>query len=198
MHTHITVLATTAIALARRIHSHIVQRAEVASYAPDLLLENLVVESRLELSLSCRSSRDIHGCLATAEDHVVLRLRRDSGAVERGIGDIRLEHLERAGVVQLGGLVLRGSDEVRPVRGPLEVGDLHAVVVAEDIVEQLAGLGVPLRDAAVFVAGDDVVAQCGEAGDGDTRELVDDDAERGLAVLLAFGVGVHVVDVDVR
>lgn len=52
MYTHVTVLTTGAIASAGRIDGNVVQWTEMASDSADLLLEDLVEESCLKLSLS--------------------------------------------------------------------------------------------------------------------------------------------------
>jgi hypothetical protein len=56
----------------------------VATDTANLLLEDLVVETRLELTLAGRGPGDIHGGLTTTEDDVLL-LRRDGGAVEGSV-----------------------------------------------------------------------------------------------------------------
>jgi hypothetical protein len=190
VHTHVTVLTAGAVALARGVDGDIVERAEVATHTADLLLEYLVVEASLELALAGRSGSDVHGSLATAKDNVVLGVGGDGGGVEGRIGDVGLEDFHAVGVVQLGGLVFAGGQEVGAVGAPLQVGDLEVGVVREDVGEHLAGLRVPL-------AGDDVLGEVGEAGDGDTGQLVDDDAQGGLVGLLAVGALVDVVDDDV-
>jgi hypothetical protein len=197
VHTHVTVLAAGAVALARGVDGDVVERAEVATHTADLLFEDLVVEAGLELTLARGCGGDVHGGLATAEDNVVLRVGGDGGGVEGGVGDVGLEDFHGVGVVQLGGLVFAGGQEVGAVGAPLQVGNLEVGVVREDVGEHLAGLCVPLGDAAVLVAGDDVLGEVGEARNGDTGQLVDDDAQGGLVGLLAVGALVDVVDDDV-
>lgn len=197
VHTHVTVLTAGAVALARGVDGDVVEGTEVAAHATDLLLEDLVVEAGLEFTLASGGGGDVHGGLATAEDNVALGVRGDGGGVEGRVGDVGLEDFHGAGVVQLGLLVLAGGQEVGAVGAPLQVGDLHVGVVREDVGDELAGLGVPLGDAAVLVAGDDVVGEVGEAGNGDTGQLVDDDAQGRLVGLLGVGVLVDVVDYDV-
>ena len=58
-----------------------------------------------------------------------------------------------------------------------------------------AYLGVVLADAAVLVAGDDVLAEVAPAGDGGLA-LVAHDGELLLVALLGFDVGVDVQDDD--
>ena len=98
---HVAVLAAGAVALARRVGGHGVERAEVAAHAAHLLLEDLVVEARLELALARRRARHVHGGLAAAEDHEVL-LHRDGGAVHGRVGGVGLEDFEVAGRDELG------------------------------------------------------------------------------------------------
>ena len=197
VHTHVTVLAAGAVALASGVDGDVVEGTEVATHATDLLLEDLVVEARFEFTLARGSGCDVHGSLATAEDDELLGLRGDGGRVEGCVGDVGLEDLHGVCVVQLGGLVLAGGQEVGAVGAPLQVRDLQVCVVREDVCEHLAGLGVPLGDAAVLVARHDVLGEVGEAGDSDTGQFVDDDAERGLVGLLGAGGLVDVVDDDV-
>lgn len=111
----------------------------MAAHATDLVLEDLVVEARLELALAGGGGGDVHGGLAAAQDHVVL-LRGDACAVERGVGGVRLQELEVAGGYQARGLVLGGGDEVGAVRRPLQVGYLHVELVDGDVVELFSGL----------------------------------------------------------
>ena len=115
------------------------QGTEMATDTADLLLEDLVVEPGLELTLSRGGGGDVHGGLAAAEDDVVL-LGGDAGAVERGVGGVGLEQLEVAGGHEAGGLVLGGGDEVGPVGRPLQVGHLLVKLVDGDVEVLLAGL----------------------------------------------------------
>jgi hypothetical protein len=197
VHTHVTVLTTGAVALSSGVDGDVVERAEVTTHTADLLLEDLVVEAGLELTLAGGCGGDVHGGLTTTEDNVVLRVGGDGGGVEGCVGDVGLEDFHRVGVVQLGGLVFAGGQEVGAVGAPLQVGNLEVGVVREDIGEHLAGLCVPLGDAAVLVAGNDVLGEVGESSDGDTRKFVDNDAKSGLIGLLAVGALVDVVNNDV-
>lgn len=149
------------------------QRTEVTTHTTDLLLKDLVVESRLEFTLSRRSGGDIHGGLTTTEDDKVF-LGCDSSTVQRGVCRVGLEHLEVAGRDEFGGLVLAGGDEVGPVGRPLEVGDLAAELVGGNAVNNIAVLAVELRDTAVLVAGDDVLGHVAPAGDGGLALVADD------------------------
>lgn len=96
----------------------------------------------------------------------------------------------------LGRLVLAGGDEVGAVGRPLQVHDGHVELVDGNVVEHVAGLGVVLADAAVLVAGDDVLAEVAPAGDGGLA-LVADDGEGALVGLGAVDVRVDVEDDDV-
>lgn len=115
------------------------QGTEVASHTADLVFEDLVVEAGLELALARGRGGDVHGGLATAEDDEVL-LVGDAGAVERGVGGVRLQDLEVAGGDQPGRLVLGGRDEVGVVGGPLQVRDGLVQLVDGDVEVLLAGL----------------------------------------------------------
>lgn len=142
----------------------------------NLLLKNLVVEPRLELSLPGRSGRDVHGGLSTTQNNKLL-LRRNSSAVEGCVGVVCLENLEVAGRDQLGGLVLASSDEVGPLRTPLQVGDLAAELVDRQVEDKIAVLAIVLRDRAVLVASDDVLGQVAPAGDGGLALVAHDDQD---------------------
>jgi hypothetical protein len=78
----------------------------------------------------------------------------------------------------------------------LQVGDHHAVLVGVGALVLLTSLCVPLGDGAVLVARDDVSGASRETGDCDLGNVVDDNAQRLLAGLLALGVLVDVVDDD--
>ena len=56
VYTDVTVLTTTAVALARRIDSDVVERTEVTTHTTDLLLEDLVVEDRKSTRLNSSHS----------------------------------------------------------------------------------------------------------------------------------------------
>jgi hypothetical protein len=68
----------------------------VTSHTTNLVLEDLVIETSLELTLTGRSSGNIHSGLTTTEDDEFL-LGGDSGTVEGCVGYIGLEDLEIAG-----------------------------------------------------------------------------------------------------
>ncbi len=105
----------------------------------NLLLKDLVVETRLELSLASRGSCDIHGGLTTTEDNEIL-LWGDRSRVEWGIGDVGLHDLKVGGVDDLGGAVLGRGNAVGAVWGPLDICDLLALLVNHDVVKLLSGL----------------------------------------------------------
>jgi hypothetical protein len=67
---------------------------------PNLLLQDPMPESRLELPLPLRRRRDGHGVLASSQDDV-RSPGRDGGRVERGVGRESLEDHEVVGSVQL-------------------------------------------------------------------------------------------------
>lgn len=162
----------------------------MTTHTTNLLLKDLVVEPRLELTLSRSGGGDVHSGLTTTEDDKVL-LGGDGSAVQRSVGNVGLYYLEVTGRDQLGGLVLAGGDQVRPVGGPLQVGDLAAQLVCGDAVDDVAVLAVELGDTAVLVAGDDVLGHVAPAGDGGLA-LVTDDAQDLLGVLFGGGVEVDV------
>ena len=191
VNTDVTVLSSRGVALACRVGSDGVEGAEVTADTADFVLKDLVVESGLELTLTGRGGGDIHGGLTTSEDDKVL-LGGDGGAVEGGITDVGLEDGEVARGDELGRLVLAGGDEVGPVGGPLQVDDGLVELVDGEVVVDLARLGVVLADAAVFVAGNDVLAEGAPAGNGGLA-LVANDGEDALVALLSLGVRVDVV-----
>jgi hypothetical protein len=122
VHTHVTILTTGTVRGALGVHSDVVQRTEVATYATDFLSEDLVVEARFEFTLAGRGCCDVHGGLSSTEDDVVF-YGGDGGAVEGCVGDVGLEDVEGLDVDELCGLVLGGGDEVCSVGRPLQVGD---------------------------------------------------------------------------
>lgn len=104
MHPDVSILATTGVAPALRIHGNSIQWAEVALDSADFVLEDLVVEAGFEFALTRRSVRYIHGCLATADDDEVF-LGGDGGGVQRGVCDVSFEDFELASGNKLGWLV---------------------------------------------------------------------------------------------
>lgn len=109
-----------------------------------------------------------------------------SFCVGRGVG---------VGGAHLGRLVLGGRDEICPVWRPLEVDDGLVELVDGHVVDEVARLGVVLRDGTVLVAGDDVFAQVAPAGDRGLA-LVADNGQRLLVRLLGIDVDVNVDDDD--
>lgn len=53
MQSHIAVFSAACVRLSVWIHGNVVQRSKMSPHTANLLFENLVVEPRLELSLSC-------------------------------------------------------------------------------------------------------------------------------------------------
>lgn len=216
VNSHVAVLSAACVALTVGVGGDGVEGTEVATHTADLVLEDLVVEAGLELTLTGRGTGDVHGGLTTTEDHEVL-LRGDGGAVEGSVADVGLENFEVRGgdelegaqlarqggyvlmgstATYLGGLVLGGGNEVGAVSRPLQVDDGLVEFVDGEVVEQVTSLGIILADAAVLVAGDDVLAEVAPAGDGGLA-LVCDDGEDLLVALLGVDVGVDVHDDDV-
>lgn len=93
MNTYVSVFSARRIANAGRVDGDRVQGTEVAPDTADLVLEYLVVESGLKLSLSGGGGSHIHGSLATTEHDEVL-LCRYGCSVERCIGSVGLEDFE--------------------------------------------------------------------------------------------------------
>lgn len=93
MYTSVTILTTRAVHGTKRADCDVVERTEVTSDTTNLLLENLVVEASFEFSLTSRGSGNIHGCLTTTKNDVVLD-GSDGGAVEGSICDIGFEDFE--------------------------------------------------------------------------------------------------------
>ena len=87
VHAHISILAAAGVSLAVGIRGHRVQRPEVPTHAPNLLLEDLVVEAGLKFSLPRRRGGYIHCSLPASKDHEVL-LWGDRGGIKGSIGNI--------------------------------------------------------------------------------------------------------------
>ena len=96
----VAVFSAACVALAGGVGGDGVERAEVATDTADLVLENLVVESGLELALAGGGRGDVHGGLATTEDDEIL-LGRDGGAVEGRVGGVGLHDREVASIDEL-------------------------------------------------------------------------------------------------
>lgn len=96
VNSHVSVLSAAGVALACGVSSDGVEGTEMASHTANLVFEHLVVETGLELTLTGRSSGDIHSGLTTTEDDEVL-LGGNGGAVEGCVGYVGLKDLEVAG-----------------------------------------------------------------------------------------------------
>lgn len=96
----------------------------------------------------------------------------------------------------LGRLVLAGGDKVGAVGGPLHVDNGLVELVDGVVDEEVARLGVVLGDAAVLVAGNDVLCEGAPAGDGGLA-LVADNGEGALVGLLGVDIRVDVKGDDV-
>lgn len=96
MHTDVAIFSTAAVSGALRVNCDVVERTEVTPHAANLLTEDLVVEAGFELSLTSASRGDIHSSLSTTENYVVLD-GSNGGTVERGIGNVGLEHFDAVG-----------------------------------------------------------------------------------------------------
>jgi len=116
-----------------------VQWTEVSPHSANFILKDLVVESRLELALSCTGGGDIHSGLTTAEDDKIFP-GSYGGGVERRVCSVGLEDLEIAGADNLRSLVFAGSYEVRSVGGKLDVVDGGVVLVDFDVVDEFTSL----------------------------------------------------------
>ena len=67
--------------------------AKVASYAPNLILEDLVVEARFKLSLPRASGGNGLGILAASETNKILG-GQDRGTVEGSVCGVGFEHIK--------------------------------------------------------------------------------------------------------
>lgn len=130
---HISVLTTTGVTLAGRVGSDCVEGAEVTTNTANLVFEDLVVKSSLELTLAGSGCGNIHGSLTTSEDNEIL-LGRNAGTVQWCVGGVRLQNLEVSNGDEVSGLVLGGSDEVGAVGSPLQIRDLHVQLVYGQVV----------------------------------------------------------------
>lgn len=125
VNSHVSVLSAAGIALACRVGGNSVEGTEVTSDTADLVLENLVVETGLELTLTGRGSGDIHSGLTTTEDDEVL-LGGDSGTVEGCVGYVSLEDLEVASRDELD--IVSIGCQLQRTKHTLEVLSLLAVM----------------------------------------------------------------------
>lgn len=156
-----SVFAAGCIRSALRADGNVVEGTEMALDTPDLLFENLVVETCFELSLTCAGGGNVTCCLTTTENDKLLE-RGDARAVERTVSLVVLEHAQRGDVKDVGAGVTRRSDEVRAVWRELQVADVGSVNF--DGTFKLVSGSVVLADLAVLVAGNDVTALGGPAG----------------------------------
>jgi hypothetical protein len=176
----------------------------VTPHTSNLVLEDLVEESSLELSLPCSGGSDSTRLLSSSKNDEVL-LRGDSGGVEGRIGLVGLEDFEGVGLDQLflvsksarvdtrrvlkyfSRLVLGGGDEVRPVRRHLDIGDLHVWLVRLGVHDELSGLSIVLAHSSVLVSGDDVLVQVAPRGNS-CLAFPEGDGEKRLIRLLGVDV----------
>lgn len=196
VNSHVSVLSAAGVALACGIGSDSVQRTEVTSHTTNLVLEDLVIETSLELTLTGRSSGNIHSGLTTTEDDEFL-FGGDSGTIKGCVGCIGLEDLEIAGRDELGSLVLACGDKVGTVGRPLEIDNGLVEFMDGNVVEKITGLGIVSAHATILMAGDDVLAESTPASNGGLA-LVANNSESLLVGLLSVEIGVDVDDDDVR
>ena len=90
MHSNITVFSSTGVSAALRVCSDVIQRSEMTLHSPNFILEDLMVEPCLELSLSRRSRSDICCRLATSKNNEIF-LCSDGSRIQRCISRICLE-----------------------------------------------------------------------------------------------------------
>lgn len=96
MHAHITVLTTGCISGTLGMNADGVERPEVTTHTTNFILEDLVVETGFEFTLTSGGRGDIHGGLTTTQNHVVF-LGGDDGAVEGRVGNVGFEDSEVTG-----------------------------------------------------------------------------------------------------
>jgi hypothetical protein len=99
--TYIAVLSPRGVALALWIDGDVIQGAEVAFYSTHLILENFVVESRLELALPRVRRCHVNGRLAASENDIIFDWG-DASAVEGRVGGIALQFSKLLGGYELG------------------------------------------------------------------------------------------------
>lgn len=100
--------------------------------------------------------------------------------------------LEGAGFIYLGGLVLGGSDEVRPVLRPLEIDHGHVKLVNGEVEELVSGLGIVLGDGPILVTSNNVLAEVAPPSNRSLALVANN--SQGLLVAL-FGLGIE-LDVE--
>lgn len=189
----------------------------MTSNTPNLLLENLMVETSLKLPLSTRRRRHIHRSLSATQDNEVF-LRRDGRAVQRRIADVRLHDLEIRGVDELGRLVFRCRDEICSIGRPLQVRDQHVHIVHLSVVQLLSGLSsvsitaqsvsveidrmivymylsVILRNSAILMTRNNILRHKAESRNRRLR-LLASDRQGPLIRLLSLDIEVDIEDDD--
>mmetsp|Transcript_11145 Transcript_11145/g.26459 ORF Transcript_11145/g.26459 Transcript_11145/m.26459 type:complete len:218 (-) Transcript_11145:523-1176(-) len=174
LHADEPVLASGDEAAPVRPESHRVDRAEVPADDAKLLLIDLVEEHGLEFARLGRRRRHLRCVLAPGE-HNMVKDRRDVGRVDGALGLVRLQHLERLRVEELGRLVLGGRNHVREVLADPNVADLLCVDLV--LVDEFASLCVILPDVSIRRRRDDALIAVtpqaprepdgGEPGDGE-------------------------------
>lgn len=116
-----------------------VQWAEMSPHSSNLILKDLMIEPRLEFTLSGTGSGDIHSGLSTAEDDEVFPGCYGCG-IEWSVGGVGLENFEIAGADNFSGLVFAGGYEICLVGRKLDVVDGCVVFVDFDTVDELTSL----------------------------------------------------------
>ena len=86
----VAVFSAACVALAGRVGGDSVEGTEVTTHTANLVLEDLVVETGLELTLAGGGGGNIHGGLTTSQDDEVL-LRGNGSAVQRSVGNVGLD-----------------------------------------------------------------------------------------------------------
>lgn len=127
VHTHITIFSATAVAGSLWVDCDIVQGTEMATNTANLLHEDLVVETCLELSLTGRGGGDVHGCLSATEDNVIFH-RCDRSAVQGGVRNITLQDAEILNINELRYLLVSNSQRFKALYPTLAVLSFDAVM----------------------------------------------------------------------
>lgn len=195
---NVTVLSSRSVCNAGGVNGDGVDRTKVARETCALLLKDLVPESSLESTLSCRSGCDVHSILTTTNNDERLGWMNGS-TVQWCLGGVCLYHLQCLGVDEFGGLVSGRGDKVCAVGAHLHVRDHLARVCVGGLLLKLCvdtALGLLLVvivgcNLAVLVAGDDVLVARGESSDNGLGAREGDGAG-GFRVLLCPCGGVTV------
>ena len=87
MHPNIPILPSRRITPPLRVHSNRIQRSKMPLDPTNLILENLVIESRLEFPLPRTCSRYI-GCGLATTDNYEIFFGRDGGGVQGGVCNV--------------------------------------------------------------------------------------------------------------